>query len=130
VKRSRIVRRVLIGGFASGLAGAGASAAEPRVTPENYYTNDSFIQGAGYYHAPFQGFFQYPYNHYDSQRRQYYYGGQWGPEPHRSIVNISSPSAEAARRAQQVRTDSPPAPIVPVARSGFGQTSRSHFTSS
>ncbi len=128
MKRSRIVRRVLIGGFASGLAGAGAAAAEPRVTPENLYTNDTFIQGAGHYHAPFQGFFQYPYNHYDPQRRLYYYGGQWGPAPHRSIVNISPPTAEAARRAQLVRTDLPPP--VPVARSGFGQTSRSHFTSS
>ena len=131
MKRSRIVRRVLLGGFTAGLATACGGSAEPRVTPENYYTNDSFIRGAGYYHAPFQGFYQYPYNHYDPRRQRYYYGGQWGPAPHRSIVNISTPTLEAARVAQLARTDQPPTPIViPVVRSGFGHTSQSHFTSS
>ena len=128
VKRSRSVQRVLLGGFSAGMVTACASAAEPRITPENYYTNDSFIRGAGHYHAPFGGFFPLPYNHYDPQKRLYYYGGQWGPAPHRSIVNISPPTAEAARVAQAARTDLPPP--APVVRSGFGSTSRSHSTSS
>lgn len=128
MKRSRTVQRVLIGGFSAGLAALCAPAAEPRITPQNYYTNDSFIRGAGYYHAPFQGFFPLPYNHYDSQRRLYYFGGQWGPAPHRSIVNLSTPTAAAAQSAQSARTDQPrPAPVV---RSGFGHTSRSHFSGS
>jgi hypothetical protein len=128
MKRSRIVKRVLIGGFTVGVVAACANTTDPRITPESHYTNDSFIRGAGYYHAPFQGFFQFPYNHYDAQRRMYYYGGQWGPAPHRSIVNISTPTAEAARTAQLARTDLPPP--TPVVRSGFGNTSRSHFTTS
>ena len=132
MKRSRMVKRVLLGGFTVGVVAACASATDPQITPGNYYTKDSFIRGAGYYHAPFQGFFQYPYNHFDPQRRMHYFGGQWGPAPHRSIVNISTPTAEAARAAQLARTDRPPpVPLpVPVVRSGFGRTSQSHFTSS
>lgn len=130
MKRSRTVQRILVGGFTAGMVTASAGAAEPRITPENYYTNDSYVRGAGHYHAPFQAFFQYPYNHFDPQRRMYYYGGQWGPAPHRSIVNISTPTADAARAAQLARTDLPPPAPVAVPRSGFGSTSRSHFTSS
>ncbi len=128
MKRSRIVKRLLVGGFTAGLVGACASAAEPRITPENHYTNDTFIRGAGYYHAPFQRFFQFQYNHYDPQRRMYYYGGQWGPAPHRSLINISTPTAEAARAAQLTRSDLPP--VVPVMRSGFGSSGRSHSSGS
>jgi len=87
-----------------------------------------FVPGAGYYHAPFQGFFPYPYNHFDPQRRMYFYGGQWGPAPHRSIVNISAPTAAAAQAAQSARTDSPR--TSPVVRSGFGSSSGSHFSGS
>ena len=85
------------------------------------------IPGAGYYHAPFRGFFSFPYNHYDVNRKQYFYGGHWGPAPHRSIVNISAPTPEAAKAAESVRTDLLSS-YVP--RSGFGRTSNSHFTRS
>lgn len=97
------------------------------MTPESYYTNDYHIPGAGYYHAPFRAFYPQPYNHYDPVRRQYFYGGQWGAEPHRSIVNISAPTADAARTAQSMRSDAP-APVV--RRSGFGGTSGSRFVPS
>ncbi|MBI5688783.1 MAG: hypothetical protein HZC55_01705 [Verrucomicrobia bacterium] len=130
MKRSRRVQRLLLGGFTAGLAGTCAAAAEPRITPENYYTNDTFIQGAGHYHAPFQGFYPLPYNHYDAQRGQYYYGGQWGPAPHRSIVNISTPTPSAAQAAQAARTDLPRSSTPVVVRDGFGSTSHSRFTSS
>ena len=109
-----------------------AVAAEARITPESYYTNDYFIGGAGYYHAPFHGFFARPYNDYDSARAQYFYGGQWHAAPHRSIINISSPTIEAARVAQSHRSDLRSSTFVPVpiSRSGFGSTGRSHFTHS
>jgi hypothetical protein len=119
VKRSRHVRRFLLGSLGAGALAAGAAAAEPRVSPERYYTNDSRIPGAGYYHAPFRGFFALPYNHYDAGRRLYFHGGKWSPEPHRSIVNISAPTPEAARRAEAQRTD--------IRRGGFGTTSGSRF---
>jgi hypothetical protein len=120
VKRSRSVRRFLLGGLTVGALAAGAtSEAAQRVTPESYYTNDSHIPGAGYYHAPFRAFYPQPYNFYDPQRKMYFYGGQWGPAPHQSIVNISAPTAEAARLAESKRTD--------IQRGGFGNTSRTHF---
>ena len=125
MKQSRSVRRVLLGGLT---AGALLAAAEPRVTPESYYTNDYFLPGAGYYHAPFRGFFPQPYNHYDATRQQYFFGGQWAAEPHRSIVNISAPTAQAAQLAESQRTDG--RRESNVRRSGFGGTSHSHFTSS
>jgi hypothetical protein len=120
VKRSQTVRRVLLGGLSAGALTSAAVAQAPHVTPESYYTNDDHIPGAGYYHAPFRAFFPHPYNTFDANRKMYFYGGQWGPTPYLSIVNISSPTPEAAKAAEAVRTDY-------VRRSGFGSTSRSHF---
>jgi hypothetical protein len=111
---------VLLAGLSAGALGTAAAAPVPPVTSETYLTNDTQIPGAGYYHAPFRSFFPLPYNHFDPARKMYFYGGQWGPAPHRSIVNLSTPTPEAARQAQAGRTDSIP-------RSGFGSTSRSHF---
>jgi hypothetical protein len=128
MKRSSSIRLVLLGGFSAGALAASTAAAEARITPESYYTNDYFIGGVGYYHAPFRGFYARPYNDYDAARKMYYYGGQWGPAPHQSIVNISAPTPRAAQLAQSQRTDlRHSTPIVPVVhRSGFGSTSGSH----
>jgi hypothetical protein len=125
VKRSKSVKRILLGGLSVGaLTACAAMAAQAqRVTPESYFTNEDHIPGVGYYHAPFRGFFAQPYNYYDATRKMYFYGGQWGPAPHRSIVNISAPTPEAARAAESMRTDLQ-RPYVP--RSGFGSTSGSH----
>ncbi len=101
-----------------------AAAAEAGITPESYYTNDYYIGGVGFYHAPFRGFFERPYNEYDSGRNLYYQGGQWLPTPHRSIVNISAPTPEAAQLAQQRRTDRVQSHYVP--RAGFGSTGSSN----
>lgn len=121
MKRSRSVKRLLLGGLTAGALAATAAGqtAVPPVTPDRFYTNDAHIPGVGFYHAPFRAFFPQPYNHYDAARRMYFYGGQWGPAPHRSIVNISAPTPEAAQRAQAMRTD--------IRRGGFGSTGGSHF---
>ena len=117
------MRRVLLAGLSAGALGTAAAATAPLVTTETFLTNDTQIPGAGHYHAPFRAFFPLPYNHFDATRKMYFYGGQWGAAPHRSIVNISAPTPEAARQAQSLRTDHVP-------RSGFGSTSRSHFVPS
>ncbi len=125
MKRSRIVTRVLLSGVSVGAFSA-CGVQMPRNSPgsavisaETYYANDHLIPGAGYYHAPFRAFFPLAYNHYDAARKMYFHGGQWGAEPHRSIVNVSAPTPEAARVAQAMRTD--------IRRGGFGGTSGSHF---
>lgn len=122
MKRSRTVRRLLLGSLTAGALATSEAAAQvaiPRVTADSYFTNDAHLPGVGYYHAPFRAFYPYPYNHYDAQRRQYFYGGEWGAAPHRSIVNISAPTSPAAQRAESMRTD--------IRRSGFGSTANSFF---
>ncbi|MCX6905852.1 MAG: hypothetical protein NTW03_20695, partial [Verrucomicrobia bacterium] len=86
------------------------------VTANEVYTNNQYLPGAGYYHAPFRAWFTQPYNHFDPATRRYFYGGQWGPAPHESFTNISSPTPAAAASAQAQRTD--------VRRGGFGSSSR------
>lgn len=120
MKRSGKIRLVLLGGVSLGALSAcapGTTVKEPRVSIGNVYENDHFIPGAGYYHAPFRGFYARPYNAYDQLAKKYYYGGTWHDAPHRSVVNMSAPTPEAAQLAERVRTDIP--------RGGFGSTS--HF---
>lgn len=87
---------------------------KPSVSAQNYYTNNCFVPGAGYYHAPFRQWFALPYNHFDVQRQLYFYGGQWGAQPFMSITNISSPTPEAVVLAENSRTD--------ITRGGFGNS--------
>jgi hypothetical protein len=116
VKRSRQIRLVLIGGIsAAAAAGCGPSGGQrPPLTADNVYTNDFYVPGVGYYHAPFRDWFTFPYNHFDPQRQRYFYGGQWWEAPCQSITNISSPTAQVAQQAEAQRTD--------IVRGGFGRT--------
>jgi hypothetical protein len=120
VKRTRSIRLVLIGGLSAGaVTGCGPSGRQTGpISADNVYTNDHYIPGAGYYHAPFQAWFARPYNQFDPQNQRYFYGGQWGPARHESFTNISHPTSAAAAAAQAQRTD--------VRRSGFGSTSHHH----
>ena len=122
MKRSKKVSLVLLGGLSVGAITACApgsgSARESRISAESVYTNDYFVPGAGYYHAPFRAFYPQPYNFFDAPRRQYFYGGQWGGVPFRSVVNISAPTPEAAAAALRAQ--------AAVQRGGFGSSSRSH----
>ena len=118
------MQRLLLGGLSAGaLTACAAAAGAGRVTTESYFTNDDHVPGAGYYHAPFRGFYTFPYNHYDVNKKLYFYGGQWAPTPYRSIVNISAPTPEAARAAESVRTDTR---STYIPRAGFGSSSGSH----
>lgn len=114
MKRSRSIRLVLLGGLSAGaMVGCGPSqGSKLPLSAECVYTNNYYLPGVGYYHAPFRAWYTLPYNHFDAQRRQYYFGGQWAAAPHESITNLSSPTAEAMQLAQAQRTD--------VRRGGFG----------
>jgi hypothetical protein len=115
LKRSQNIRLILISGISAGaLAGCSPSAGPPVSTTE-VYTNNYFVPGAGYYHAPFRAWFALPYNHFDPQTRQYYCGGAWASAPFASITNLSSPTPQAVGQTEAVRTD--------VSRGGFGGTS-------
>jgi hypothetical protein len=98
---------------------AGCVPSTPSITTSDVFTNNYFVPGAGYYHAPFFAWYSLPYNHYDSRSSKYFYGGQWSASPYESVVNISSPSPEAVRQVTTSRTD--------VRRGGFGSSSR-HYS--
>ena len=110
MKRSQQIRLILIGGLSAGaLSGCGQKSV---VSSDNVYTNNFYVPGAGYYHAPFRAWYPLPYNHFDPENQKYFYGGTWEAQPFQSITNISAPTAEAASLAQNSRTDVP--------RGGFG----------
>ena len=112
---------MLIGGIAAGtLTSCGPST--PPVTANSVFTNNHYVPGVGYYHAPFRAWYALPYNHYDAKSSRYYQGGQWAPAPHESVVNMSSPTPQALQRIAAQRRDVP--------RSGFGGTSHRHHISS
>jgi len=121
VKRSRSIRLVLIGGLSAGALTSCGPQTEP-VSSSAVFTNNHYVPGVGYYHAPYRAWYAMPYNHYDPLSRRYYHGGQWNPAPHESPVNISSPTPQAVQQVAANRRDVP--------RSGFGSTSRRHYISS
>lgn len=115
----------MIGGLSAGMAtgcGRAVPAATPRLGTDKAYTNDFQVSGAGYYHAPYRAWYPLPYNHFDPQTDRYFHGGNWSPQPHASITNLSSPTPDAVLAAQPAQ---PARPVpVPIHRGGFGGTSR------
>jgi hypothetical protein len=120
VKRSRRVQLVLLTGLTAGALAGCDSGSPGSVSTENVYTNNHHIPGSGYYHAPFRAWYALPYNHFDPQKNQYFFGGQWATAPHASIINISAPTPAAVTQVAATRTD--------IQRGGFGSTSRSRST--
>ncbi len=112
MKRSKSIRLFLLGSLST-VALTGCEQ-KPSVSTQNFYTNNFYVPGTGYYHAPFRNWYALPYNHFDTQKRLYFYGGQWGAQPCASITNISAPTPEAVTLAQNSRTD--------IARGGFGRS--------
>ena len=117
MKRSRNIRLVLIGGLsAAAVTGCDpGSGNPPPLTAENVYTNNFYVPGVGYYHAPFRAWYSLPYNHFDPQTQRYFYGGQWSQNACQTITNISAPPVQVAQQAEAQRTD--------IQRGGFGGTS-------
>ena len=113
-KRSKRIRLFLLGGLSAGALAGCSPTGRPAISSDNVYTNNFYVPGAGYYHAPFRAWYAQPYNFYDSQKRLYFFGGQWAADPHQSITNVSSPPPQTAQTVQAARTDIP--------RGGFGCT--------
>ncbi len=118
MKRSKAIRLVLLGSVSAGALTACNPSGSSSITAGAYYTNNYYVPGAGYYHAPFRAWYSMPFNHYDAGNKLYFYGGNWGPAPYQSITNISAPTAAAAQQARSQAT---------VTRSGFGRTSHSYW---
>ena len=117
-KRSRRIRLILINGLSAGALASCSPGGHSPVSADNVYTNNYFVPGAGYYHAPFRSFYPLPYNHFDGRTQRYFYGGNWGTAPFESITNVSSPTPAAAASVEAMRTD--------ITRGGFGFNGRYH----
>lgn len=85
-------------------------------------TNNAYIPGMGYYHAPYHGWFEYPYNYY-RPGFGYYHGGTFTPQPFVSDIIASDPSIRptygGGAGTGGGRWGSPPSSSS-VSRGGFG----------
>ncbi|HTA30126.1 MAG TPA: hypothetical protein VK731_06560, partial [Candidatus Cybelea sp.] len=91
MKKSALVTLVLSSALVSGC---------DEVSPEGYpayatgtnVTNNTYVSGLGYYHAPYHGWFAYPYNYYRAGYG-YYHGGNYTAQPYVSEIRSSLPMA-------------------------------------
>ena len=112
---------VLSGAVASALLGCSRETADAvKLSASTIYTNNHYVPGAGYYHAPFHAWYPFPYNAY-SGNRGYYYGGTWNAYPHEHSVAASQPSTYGVNKA----TADHQAHHGATRRGGFGSSSRS-----
>ena len=63
------------------------------------YDNDEYIEGAGYYHAPYHAWFPVRFDTHDSSRG-YFRGGLWLNDRDASGVTRSKPTADALAAAR------------------------------
>ena len=68
-------------------------------------TNNTYVAGRGFYHAPYFGFFPYSYNSH-LPGRGYYHGGSFSPEPPQSTLTASPPGRmhHAMKQAREAET--------------------------
>ncbi|HUR46571.1 MAG TPA: hypothetical protein VMZ27_11900 [Candidatus Saccharimonadales bacterium] len=121
MKRSQKVILVLSGALATSTIGCNRNGGwgddSSWLSSDNTYTNNHYVHGVGYYHAPYHAWFPYPYNSYQIGRG-YYHGGTWSPEPNASPTTVSRPSVQATSSARSAYHST-------TTRGGFGSSSRS-----
>ena len=124
MKRSEQIVLVLSGAVASALAGCGRDSDElVKLSPDIVYTNNHYVPGAGYYHAPFHMWYPYPYNSF-WPNRGYYYGGTWNAYPDERRIAESKPSTYAVNKA----TVEHKTHASTTRRGGFGTSTRTGVT--
>lgn len=130
MKRTAHIRLLLAGTLACvPFAGCDYADSEPTVSTENTYTNNYYVQGHGYYHAPYRSWYPYPYNYYESGRG-YYHGGIWTTTPESNRETASRPSYEAASHINSSRGfgSSGSSHSSSISRGGFGHSSSHGFS--
>jgi len=91
------------------------------ISADNTYTNNHYVRGAGYYHAPYHAWYPFPFN-YHVPGRGYYSGGRWDTSPDDKALFASKPTPEAVSvaRSQEVPARHPSG----TRRGGFGSSPR------
>jgi uncharacterized protein YgiB involved in biofilm formation len=113
VKRSTAVALVLSGALVGGCGRREEPAPEAALRSPQVVTNDTYVEGRGYYHAPFHAWYPFPYNFY-SPGLGYYRGGAYHAQPDLTNPKPTTP-------AKVLNT----APRENVARGGFTRSSGS-----
>jgi hypothetical protein len=124
MKKSALVTLVLSGALVSGCDDRNQYG-YPGYAAATNVTNNAYVSGLGYYHAPYHGWFEYPYNYY-RPGFGYYHGGIYTPQPYVSSIFSSSPSISTAPGGVGgggARLGSA-APSSAVTRGGFGSIGR------
>jgi hypothetical protein len=112
VKRSTAVALVLSGAILGGCSRRNEQAQSPEAGLKNaqVVTNDTYIEGRGYYHSPFHAWYPFPYNFY-SPGLGYYRGGSYYSQPDLVLPKPSYPGRSMAMKS--------PAQNEEVSRGGF-----------
>jgi hypothetical protein len=107
------------------------------VEADQPYANNHFISGVGFYHAPFGGWFPFPYNRYEAGRG-YFAGGSYHQSKHESAVRESRPDSSTVSQINQRWRVANPAVAAQrkadlasarrSARGGFGRTHSGYGT--
>jgi hypothetical protein len=58
-------------------------------------TNNTYVAGRGYWHAPFYDWYPYPYNYF-RPGYGYYHGGMYSSEPQLSTITSSAPRGSSS----------------------------------
>jgi hypothetical protein len=122
MKKSALVTLVLSTALAGGCDDR-SQYGVPDETAGPPVTNNTYVVGRGYYHAPYHGWFEYPYNYY-RPGFGYYHGGLYTPRPYTSPVLVSRPSISSMVGASRGAAGESHGG---VARGGFGSIGRGGF---
>jgi hypothetical protein len=90
MKKSALVTLVLSSALVSGCDDR-SQYSNPGYAAGTNVTNNTYVPGLGYYHAPYHGWFEYPFNYY-RPGFGYYHGGLYSPKPYASAILSSTPS--------------------------------------
>lgn len=130
MKRTTQIRLLLAGTLACvPFAGCDFGDPEPTLSTENTYTNNYYVPGHGYYHAPYRNWYPYPFNYYERDRG-YFHGGIWTTTPDPSRDTASKPSHDAVNQINQARNSSSSSGgnHSSISRNGFGHSSSHGFS--
>jgi hypothetical protein len=132
MKKSTMVTLVLSGALMSGCDDRNRAVFPPNdagETAEAEPTNNTYVPGQGYYHAPYHGWYKYPFNYYQPGYG-YYHGGLFTPDPMIYDIISSRPSRPSTFRVGSVSGGGfthigSISSASSVSRGGFGSTAHS-----
>jgi hypothetical protein len=120
MKKSTMVTLLFSGRLLTGCDDNSASQDWSTQGDSTAVTNNTYVPGRGYYHAPYYGWYEYPYNFY-RPGFGYYHGGFYSRDPEAPSIIASRPTA-GARAFSSAGRAAPEA--HGISRGGFGSSGR------